>query len=58
MSAHLHNEAGLLNQQRTMAVSLSALSLDGFDVLVVVRAQHLTQVRMRAPLPGDAKYVS
>ena len=58
MSAHLHDEARQLNQQRTMAVALGALSLHSLDVLVVVRAQHLMQVRMRAALPGDAKNVS
>src|ERR1700688_2162009 len=55
VSAHLHDEAGLLNQQRTMAVALGALSLYSLDVLVVVRAQDLMQIRMRATLPGDTK---
>ncbi len=41
-----------------MAMALGALSLDSLNVLVVRRAQHLTQVRMRTSLPGDAKNVS
>jgi hypothetical protein len=58
VAAHFDDEAGQLYQQRTMTVTLGALSLDRLDVLVVVRAQDLMQVRMRAPLPGDAKHVS
>ena len=35
VSGHLHDKAGFLYQQRTMAVALGALSLDSLDVLVV-----------------------
>jgi len=55
VAAHLHDEAGLLNQQRTMAMVLSTLSLDRLGELVVVGTQHLMQIRMRAPLPCHAK---
>jgi hypothetical protein len=58
VSGHLHDKAGFLYQQRTMAVALGALSLDSLDVLVVVRAQDLMKIGLRAPLPGDAKHTS
>ena len=55
MSAHLYDEAVLLDQQRTMAMTLGAVRLDGLDVLVVVRAEHLMQVRMRRPCQATPK---